>query len=101
MINRCIPAVFNKILDLKEQLKTADNNSIQTVFGETVTGTKLENGTMYEEIIRLSLVSSHTSLSLFSKLLGVNPKHYPVSKDYVKYVSPKVIFRFNALSGVN
>ncbi|PVD22195.1 hypothetical protein C0Q70_18000 [Pomacea canaliculata] len=47
VINRCIPAVFNKILDLKEQLKTADNNSIQTVFGETVTGTKLENGTIY------------------------------------------------------
>ena len=48
VINRCIPAVFNKIVDMTEEIKTADAKyTITTLFNDTITGSKLENGTQY------------------------------------------------------
>ena len=47
MINRCIPAVFNEILDMKQEMKTSENYTMKTVFGEKITGSQLENGTKY------------------------------------------------------
>ncbi|XP_076454555.1 choline transporter-like protein 2 [Babylonia areolata] len=47
VINRCIPAVFNEILNMKEEMKTKDNFTMETMFGDKVTGSKLENGTEY------------------------------------------------------
>ncbi|KAL8625988.1 hypothetical protein ACOMHN_012580 [Nucella lapillus] len=47
VINRCIPAVFNEILNMQEEMKTKDNFPMQTMFGDKITGSKLENGTQY------------------------------------------------------
>ncbi|XP_076436398.1 choline transporter-like protein 2 [Babylonia areolata] len=47
VINRCVPSVFNKIFNMGEELKTATNQTIVNVFGEKITGSKLENGTNY------------------------------------------------------
>ncbi|KAK7480288.1 hypothetical protein BaRGS_00028456 [Batillaria attramentaria] len=47
VVNRCIPAMFNELVDLKDQIKTGGNNPLVTVFNETVTGTQLENGTTH------------------------------------------------------
>ena len=59
VINRCIPAVFNKIVDMTEEIKTADAKyTITTLFNDTITGSKLENGTQYVLIYILCLCCS-------------------------------------------
>lgn len=47
VINRCIPAVFSDIADLKDKIKTSDNQTLVTVFNEEVTAAQLENGTSH------------------------------------------------------
>ncbi|XP_070182253.1 choline transporter-like protein 2, partial [Littorina saxatilis] len=47
VINRCIPAVFNKITKMDEAIKTASDMSMTNVFGHNITGSNLANGTEY------------------------------------------------------
>ena len=62
VINRCIPAVFNKIVDMTEEIKTADAKyTITTLFNDTITGSKLENGTQYV-LIYIMPVSIHLEI---------------------------------------
>lgn len=44
VINRCIPSVFNKLLDVSSAVKTDKNTTIVNAFGYNVTGSELEEG---------------------------------------------------------
>jgi hypothetical protein len=47
VINRCIPAVFDKLVDLKDAVLSSDNkHNLTTSDGTTITGSDLEDGAM-------------------------------------------------------